>query len=123
MPNGTTLEQTAAATRALADEVLKQPEVVDLQTYTGTASPYNFNGLVRHYYLRRGSNIADIQVNLLGKHDRSRQSHEIAKAVRNRLLPWPLNGARASKSPRCRPPARSRDPGGGGLRALRGRPH
>jgi multidrug efflux pump subunit AcrB len=87
MPNGTTLEQTAAATRALADEVLKQPEVVNLQTYTGTASPYNFNGLVRHYYLRRGSNIADIQVNLLGKSDRSLQSHEIAKAVRNRLLP------------------------------------
>jgi multidrug efflux pump subunit AcrB len=87
MPNGTTLEQTAAATRALADEVLKEPEVVDLQTYAGAASPYNFNGLVRHYYLRRGSNIADIQVNLVGKHDRSRQSHEIAKAVRNRLLP------------------------------------
>jgi multidrug efflux pump subunit AcrB len=87
MPNGTTLEQTAAATRALADEVLKQPEVVNLQTYTGTASPYNFNGLVRHYYLRRGSNIADIQVNLLGKSDRSLQSHAIAKAVRNRLLP------------------------------------
>jgi multidrug efflux pump subunit AcrB len=87
MPNGTTLEQTAAATRALSDEVLKQPEVVNLQTYTGTASPYNFNGLVRHYYLRRGSNIADIQVNLLGKSDRSLQSHEIAKAVRNRLLP------------------------------------
>ena len=87
MPNGTTLEQTAAATRALADEVLKEPEVVNLQTYAGAASPYNFNGLVRHYYLRRGSNIADIQVNLVGKHDRSRQSHEIAKAVRNRLLP------------------------------------
>jgi multidrug efflux pump subunit AcrB len=87
MPNGTTLEQTAAATRAMADEVLKQPEVVNLQTYTGAASPYNFNGLVRHYYLRRGSNIADIQVNLLGKHERSLQSHEIAKLVRNRLLP------------------------------------
>jgi multidrug efflux pump subunit AcrB len=87
MPNGTTLEQTAAATRALADEVLKQPEVVDLQTYTGAASPYNFNGLVRHYYLRRGSNIADIQVNLLGKSERSQQSHQIAKSVRNRLLP------------------------------------
>ncbi len=87
MPNGTTLEQTAAATRALADEVLKQPEVVNLQTYTGTASPYNFNGLVRHYYLRRGSNIADIQVNLLGKHERSQQSHEIAKRVRTSLIP------------------------------------
>jgi multidrug efflux pump subunit AcrB len=87
MPNGTTLEQTAAATRALADQILKQPEVVNLQTYVGTASPYNFNGLVRHYYLRRGSNVADIQVNLLGKHERSLQSHQIAKRVRNELLP------------------------------------
>jgi multidrug efflux pump subunit AcrB len=87
MPNGTTLEQTAVATRALADQVLKQPEVVNLQTYVGAASPYNFNGLVRHYYLRRGSNVADIQVNLLGKHERSVQSHEIAKRVRDQLVP------------------------------------
>jgi multidrug efflux pump subunit AcrB len=87
MPNGTTLEQTAAVTRLLADQVLKQPEVVNLQTYAGAASPYNFNGLVRHYYLRRGSNVADIQVNLRGKHDRDLQSHEIAKRVRNQLVP------------------------------------
>jgi len=53
----------------------------------GTASPFNFNGLVRHYYLRRGSNIADIQINLLRKHDRSLQSHDIAKQVRQRLVP------------------------------------
>ena len=52
---------------ALATATLEQPEVVILQTYVGTASPFNFNGLVRHYYLRRGSNVADIQVNLLGK--------------------------------------------------------
>ncbi len=87
MPEGTTLEQTARVTRALAEAVIGQPEVVNVQTYTGTAAPYNFNGLVRHYYLRRGSNVADIQVNLLPKHDRDRQSHEIAKAVRKRLLP------------------------------------
>ena len=61
--------------------------MVNLQTYVGTASPFNFNGLVRHYYLRRGSNVADIQVNLLGKGDRKLQSHEIAKQVRTRLLP------------------------------------
>ena len=61
--------------------------MVNLQTYVGTASPFNFNGLVRHYYLRRGSNVADIQVNLLGKSDRKLQSHEIAKQVRARLLP------------------------------------
>ena len=82
MPNGTTLEETAHTARLLASEVLKQPEVVNVQTYAGTASPYNFNGLVRHYYLRSGSNNADIQVNLLGKNERKRQSHEIAKAVR-----------------------------------------
>lgn len=87
MPNGTTLEQTAAVTRLLADQVLKAQEVVNLQTYAGTASPYNFNGLVRHYYLRRGANVADIQVNLLNKSERSDQSHAIAKRIRNELVP------------------------------------
>jgi multidrug efflux pump subunit AcrB len=87
MPNGTTLEETAAVAAALARATLGQPEVINLQTYAGTASPFNFNGLVRHYYLRRGSNVADIQVNLLAKGDRKLQSHEIAKQVRLRLLP------------------------------------
>jgi multidrug efflux pump subunit AcrB len=87
MPNGTTLEETARVASALATATLDQPEVVNLQTYVGTASPFNFNGLVRHYYLRQGSNVADIQVNLLGKGDRKLQSHEIAKQVRQRLLP------------------------------------
>jgi len=59
---------------------------VNVQTYAGTASPYNFNGLVRHYYLRRGSNVADIQVNLKPKGERSLASHEIAKRVRQSLL-------------------------------------
>jgi multidrug efflux pump subunit AcrB len=87
MPNGTTLEETARVAGELATATLDQPEVVNLQTYVGTASPFNFNGLVRHYYLRSGSNVADIQVNLLGKGDRKLQSHEIAKQVRTRLLP------------------------------------
>jgi multidrug efflux pump subunit AcrB len=87
MPEGTTLEDTARVTRQLAQEVFAQPEVTNLQTYVGTASPYNFNGLVRHYYLRSGSNVADIQVNLLGKGERNKQSHEIAKQVRARLGP------------------------------------
>ena len=87
MPNGTTLEETARVAAALARATLDQPEVINLQTYVGTASPFNFNGLVRHYYLRRGSNIADIQVNLLGKGDRKLKSHDIAKQVRLRLLP------------------------------------
>jgi multidrug efflux pump subunit AcrB len=87
MPDGTTLEQTARATDALARGALEQPEVLNLQAYTGVASPFNFNGLVRHYYLRRGSNVADIQVNLLSKQDRKLQSHDIARQVRQRLLP------------------------------------
>ncbi|MBK7709413.1 MAG: efflux RND transporter permease subunit [Acidobacteria bacterium] len=85
MPEGSTLEQTAAITRELAAFVGTVPEVVDYQTYVGTASPYNFNGLVRHYFLRSGSNVADIQVNLLEKGERSDQSHDIAKRVRPEL--------------------------------------
>jgi multidrug efflux pump subunit AcrB len=87
MPNGTTLEETARAAGALARATLEQPQVVNVQTYAGTASPFNFNGLVRHYYLRQGSNVADIQVNLLPKGERRLQSHEIAKQVRQRLMP------------------------------------
>jgi multidrug efflux pump subunit AcrB len=87
MPNGTTLEQTARVAQLLGEETQKQQEVVNIQTYAGTASPYNFNGLVRHYYLRRGPNVADIQVNLLPKGGRDLQSHEIAKQVRLRLEP------------------------------------
>jgi multidrug efflux pump subunit AcrB len=87
MPEGTTLEETARVTRLLAEAVMKHPEVTDIQTYAGTASPFNFNGLVRHYYLRAGSNVADIQVNLLSKGERKLQSHEIAKKVRVDLVP------------------------------------
>jgi multidrug efflux pump subunit AcrB len=87
MPEGTTLEQTERVAGELAAVVQKQPEVVDLQTYAGVASPYNFNGLVRHYFLRRGSNVADIQVNLTGKSERKLQSHDIAKRVREQLIP------------------------------------
>ena len=95
MPNGTTLEETARVTQLLAMEAQKQPEVVNLQTYIGTASPYNFNGLVRHYYLRKGPNVADIQVNLQSKDERQLQSHEIAKQMRVRLQPIAQrNGAR-----------------------------
>ena len=87
MPNGTTLEQTERVAQLLGEETQKQREVVNTQTYAGTASPYNFNGLVRHYYMRSGPNVADIQVNLLPKDARNLQSHEIAKQVRQRLLP------------------------------------
>jgi multidrug efflux pump subunit AcrB len=87
MPNGATLEETQRVTQLLAEETQKQREVVNVETYAGTASPYNFNGLVRHYYLRRGPNVADIQVNLLPKGERDLQSHEIAKQVRKRIQP------------------------------------
>jgi multidrug efflux pump subunit AcrB len=82
MPEESPLEQTAAVTKEIADYVRTVPEVTDYQMYIGTASPYNFNGLVRHYFLRQGPNVADIQVNLLPKSERSSQSHEIAKRVR-----------------------------------------
>jgi multidrug efflux pump subunit AcrB len=81
-PEGATLEQTAAVTREIGDYIRTVPEVTDYQMYVGAASPYNFNGLVRHYYLRRGPNVADIQVNLVSKGERDAQSHDIAKRVR-----------------------------------------
>ncbi len=82
MPEGTPLEQTAAVTKELAAYVKNQDYVTTYQTYIGTAAPMNFNGLVRHYDLRRGSNVADIQVNLVDKETRSIQSHGIAKTMR-----------------------------------------
>jgi multidrug efflux pump subunit AcrB len=87
MPEGTSLEKTAAATRALADKLSQVPEITDYEMYIGAASPFNFNGLVRHYYMRSGDNVADIQVNLTPKGDRSDQSHAIARRVRELLQP------------------------------------
>jgi len=85
MPNGTPLEQTARVAQALGGYLGQQPEVTNYQIYAGTSGPYNFNGLVRHYFLRRQPNQADIQVNLLSRHDRSAQSHEIARRLRPEL--------------------------------------
>src|SRR5208283_3687735 len=86
MPNGTTLEQTTRVAQELGQYLGKQPEVVNYQIYAGTSGPYNFNGLVRHYFLRRGANRADIQVNLQNRHQRSTQSHAIAKRLRPALV-------------------------------------
>jgi multidrug efflux pump subunit AcrB len=83
LPEGTTLETTNALGVEIADFLHGVPEVTSTQVYAGTAAPFNFNGLVRHYFLRRGPNVADVQVNLLPKDERSRQSHEIAVAVRS----------------------------------------
>ena len=85
MPEGTTLEATAAAARTLATLVKAQPEVADVQVYAGTSAPFNFNGLVRHYFLRSGPLVADMQVNLAHKEDRKKDSHSIAKEIRNRI--------------------------------------
>ncbi len=82
MPEGTTLEKTYEVTNALASYVKTVPEVTNYQIYVGTSSPYNFNGLVRHYFLRNQPNQADIQVNLKPKHERKAQSHDIAKRIR-----------------------------------------
>ncbi len=82
MPEGTTLEETARATQALGRYVKTVPEVRDYQAYVGTASPFNFSGLVRHYYLREQPHEADIQINLVAKHERDAQSHEIAQRIR-----------------------------------------
>jgi multidrug efflux pump subunit AcrB len=87
MPDDTPLETTGRAASALADEALGDAEVVSAQSYTGTASPYTFNGLVRHYFLRREAHLADIQVMLSPKDDRREQSHEIAGRLRERLKP------------------------------------
>ncbi len=85
LPEGSTLEETARVARELAAALRAEPEVRDYQIYAGTASPFNFNGLVRHYFLRRGPNVADIQVNLRPKGERSAQSHDIAERVRPKL--------------------------------------
>ena len=82
LPEGTTLETSDALGREVANALLRIPEVTSTEVYAGTAAPFNFNGLVRHYFLRRGPNVADVQVNLLPKDERSRQSHAIAVAVR-----------------------------------------
>lgn len=85
MPEGTTLERTALVTKEISQYLSKEPEVVDYQNYIGTSAPITFNGLVRHYDLRGGSNMADIQVNLTPKEHRKIQSHDIAKKVRIEL--------------------------------------
>jgi len=82
MPSGTALEQTAGVMREMGEYLATVPEVTDYQAYAGTASPINFNGLVRQYYLRNAPEQGDIQVNLQDKHQRDRSSHEIATAVR-----------------------------------------
>ncbi len=85
MPAGTPLENTAAALHEMGVFLAKQKEVLDVQTYAGTASPITFNGLVRQYYLRADAEQGDLQVNLVDKHQRSEKSHAIAQGLRPQL--------------------------------------
>jgi multidrug efflux pump subunit AcrB len=138
MPAGTPLEDTARVLREIGAEIAKVPEVTDYQAYAGTASPINFNGLVRQYYLRASSELGDIQVNLVDKKHRSRQSHEIAVSVRDGAWP-PSRSARRQRQggrsaarpagavahrrrdlrPRLRRPGRRGEAGAQGLRGHR----
>jgi multidrug efflux pump subunit AcrB len=85
MPVGTPVEETSRVLEEMGAYVATIPEVTDYQSYSGTAAPINFNGLVRQYYLRASPELGDIQVNLLNKHERKRKSHEIALAARPNL--------------------------------------
>ena len=82
MPEGTTLERTAVVAKEIGQFLSTQDKIVNYQNYVGTSAPITFNGLVRHYDLRSGSNVADIQVNLIDKKERKEQSHDIAKDLR-----------------------------------------
>jgi len=83
---GTPLEVTLETARRMNRYLATVPEVRDVQLYAGAAAPYNFNGLVRHYFLRRSPTGADLQVNLVDKHERDAQSHDLAKRVRPALV-------------------------------------
>jgi multidrug efflux pump subunit AcrB len=87
MPEQTPLETTAGVAAALADAALEDASVASAQGYAGTSSPYTFNGLVRHYFLRQDANMADLQVMLVDPEERSEQSHDIAKRLRAALAP------------------------------------
>ena len=117
MPEGTALETTARVASAMASAALDDETVVNVQQYVGVSAPYNFNGLVRHYFLRRAPHLADLQVNLVPKGVRSAQSHEVAGRVRaagaDREAIWrdhPGGGTAAGS-------ARAANPGRGDLRA------
>ena len=85
MPEGSALERTAQAASEIAAAIRADPDVTDYEIYAGTAAPFNFSGLVRHYFMRRGANVADLQINLIGKNERKAQSHDIARRLRLRV--------------------------------------
>jgi multidrug efflux pump subunit AcrB len=85
LPEGSSVEATDRVARDVADVVMGLPEVTSVQTYAGTPAPFNFNGLVRHYYLRSEPQLGEVAINLTGKADRDRASHDIALDLRERL--------------------------------------
>ena len=97
LPEGSSVEETDRALQAVVGRLAPVPEVVSFQTYAGTASPFNFNGLVRHYYLRSAPQMGDVQVNLLPKGERDRASHEIALDIRERLTGLDLPAGTSAK--------------------------
>ena len=90
LPRGATLEETDRVLKAAADRIADLPELTSVQAYAGTAAPFNFNGLVRHYYLRSEPQMGDLAVNLKPKDERKRASHTIALDIRKRLADLPL---------------------------------
>ncbi len=87
MPDGTALPDTINTTNDIIDKLRTVPEITAMQTYVGTARPFDFNGLVRHYYLRRSPWQAEVQIQLTDKHQRDKTSHDIAREVRELLKP------------------------------------
>ena len=123
MPAGTPLEDTAAALHEMAGFLARQPEVLDMQGYAGTASPITFNGLVRQYYLRADAEQGDLQVNLVDKAHRHEQSHAIAQRLRpelEKIAAAPRRAAEGGGS--AARPAGDEPAGGRGLRPRRSRP-
>ncbi len=110
MPEGTALPATTNVAREMAEKLREIPEVTALQTYAGTARPFDFNGMVRHYYLRTDPWLAEIQVQLLNKKERKRSSHQIAEEARALLTPLAASGGCQSD---CRRDA-ARPAGGAG---------
>lgn len=85
LPEGSTLEQTDAAARSIASVIARAPEVTNYQVYSGQASAMDFNGMVRHYYLRESPNLGEVRVNLVHKREREQQSHDIALRLRKSI--------------------------------------
>ncbi|MEY3307683.1 MAG: hypothetical protein RLZZ413_1721 [Pseudomonadota bacterium] len=109
LPRGTSVEDTDRTLADLAAILAEIPEITSIQSHAGTAAPFNFNGLVRHYYLRAEPQMGDLQVNLAPKADRSRESHAIALEMRDRIaaLPLPEGGVVKVVEPPPGPPVMS----------------